>query len=386
MKTFADRLKTVQEYYFSKKLQEVASLISSGKDIVNLGIGSPDLPPPEKAVTALQKALENPTAHQYKSYRGIPQLREAISVFYQNHFQVNVDATQEVLPLMGSKEGIMHISMAFLNEGDGVLIPNPGYPTYTSVTKLLQATPIYYDLDPNKNWQANLQTLSKIDLSRVKIMWLNYPNMPTGAPASEKYYKELIDFATAHQIILVNDNPYAFILNDTPLSILKLDGAKNVAIELNSLSKTFHMAGWRMGMVLAKSEFINAILKVKSNMDSGMFYPLQMGAITALKTPSSWLKKQSKIYEKRRLKIWELLDLMGCQYRKNYGGMFVWAKLSGTTTAEKMTDKMLYEYDTFITPGTIFGSGGKGYVRLSLCVCEKDIEKVINRLKNNPLK
>lgn len=384
--TVADRLKEVKEYYFSIKLREVAARIKAGQDIVNLGIGSPDLPPPSEVVEVMKAATQDEMAHAYKSYQGIPQLREAMASFYKDNFKVLLDSDKEVLPLMGSKEGIMHLSMAFLNQGDAVLIPNPGYPTYTSVTKLVGATPIYYDLNPDDHWFSDLRILEqKVDLSRVKLMWLNYPNMPTGALADAQQYDAFIAFARKHRILLVNDNPYAFILNDKPMSILSRPHAKEVALELNSLSKTFNMAGWRIGMLMGHQDYLQAVLKIKSNMDSGMFYPLQMGAVKALSNTDVRVKSLNKIYAKRRKLIWQLLDLMGCTYRKDFGGLFVWAKIPKGKTSAQMTDLMLDDYETFVAPGTIFGSGGKGYIRLSLCVCETNIQKVINRIKNKPL-
>lgn len=277
----AERLKSVKEYYFSKKLREVRTLAAQGKPIVNLGIGSPDLLPPTNVIDAIQKSFHDESVHKYQSYQGIPELRNAIKTFYKDKFQVSLNADDEILPLIGSKEGIMHISLAFLNKGDEVLIPNPGYPTYASVTKLVEATPITYNLKPENNWQPNLEELEKLNLSNVKIMWVNYPHMPTGANALTETFEKLVAFGKKHQIVIVNDNPYSFILNKKPLSILQIDGAKDIALELNSLSKTFNMAGWRVGMVLGKAHFISQILKVKSNMDSGMFYGIQKGAVEA---------------------------------------------------------------------------------------------------------
>ena len=382
----SERLQEVKEYYFSIKLKEIAQRIASGKEIVNLGIGSPDLAPPPEVISAMKNATDEKEAHAYKSYEGIPPLRKAMTDFYKTSFGVRLDETSEVLPLMGSKEGITHISMAFLNKGDAVLIPNPGYPTYTSVTNLVGATSIYYDLDPGNDWLPNLELLTcHQDLSKVKIMWLNYPNMPTGAPASEQYFDKLIAFAKEHQILLVNDNPYAFVLNNKPVSILSRPKAKNACIELNSLSKTFNMAGWRIGMVAGDKNYLDPILRVKSNMDSGMFYPLQIGAIKALSMTASWIPKLNKIYSERRLLIWELLEHIHCVYRKDYGGMFVWGKLPKGMSSETITDKLLNEYDTFVTPGSIFGSNGSGYIRLSLCVDTLQIQKVIQRIKLCPL-
>ncbi len=378
----ADRLHTVEEYYFSKKLREVRGLIGQGKPIINMGIGSPDLLPSNKVLEAITQALSEPGAHQYQSYQGLPILREAIATFYRSKFNVDVDPNNEVLPLMGSKEGIMHISMAFLNEGDEVLVPNPGYPTYTSVTKLLGAVPRYYHLSSEKGWFPDLQTLEKQDLSKVKIMWINYPHMPTGALANKEQLEELVNFALRNEILLVNDNPYGFILNSKPLSILSVAGAKEVALELNSLSKTFNMAGWRVGMVIGSAANLNAVLKVKSNMDSGMFYGVQKGAVAALKSADSWFTQLNKVYASRRILVHELADILNCSYDPNAAGMFVWAKLpTNHVSAEDFIDTLLHEKDIFIAPGTIFGSNGEGYIRFSLCVTEEKIKEAIERFK-----
>jgi len=376
----ADRLQSVQEYYFSKKLREVRGLVAAGKPIINMGIGSPDLLPPQRVIDAISGSLEDVGAHKYQSYQGLPEFRKAIATFYKNKYSVAVNADTEVLPLMGSKEGIMHISMAFLNKGDEVLIPNPGYPTYTSVTNLVEATPVFYNLSDANNWQPNLDELEKSDLSKVKIMWVNYPHMPTGANGNLEALKALVAFAKKHEILLVNDNPYSFILNDNPTSILQVEGAKEVALELNSLSKTFNMAGWRVGMVLGNEKLITEVLKVKSNMDSGMFYGIQKGAIEALQLDNSWFSEQNKVYEKRRALIWQLADKLGCTYNKNSSGLFVWAKIPQGKKSEEVTDDVLYNKDIFITPGTVFGSQGEGYIRFSLCVDEETIKKAISRL------
>ncbi len=377
----AKRLETVEEYYFSKKLREVRSLVLQGKPVINMAIGSPDLEPPTTVIKAITEAVLVNGAHKYQSYQGLPELRKAIVNFYELHYGVDLNEDTEVLPLMGSKEGIMHISMAYLNEGDQVLIPNPGYPTYTSVTKLLGAEPVFYDLSAENNWHPNLEALSKQDLSKVKIMWINYPHMPTGAAGSKEMFKSLITFAKKHNILLVNDNPYSFVLNPEPMSILSIQGAKEIAIELNSLSKTFNMAGWRVGMVLGDKEKIEAILKVKSNMDSGMFQGLQKGAIAALECGTEWFANMNAVYAKRRKLIWKLATLLGCTYDENATGMFVWSKLpKHITDAEAFIDRILYEKSIFITPGTIFGSQGKGYIRFSLCIDEKAIEEAIERL------
>ena len=379
MITPAKRLDTVQEYYFSKKLREVRGLIAAGKPIINMGIGSPDLQPPTKVIEAIQGSLGDVTAHKYQSYQGLPELREAISDFYKNKFSVTTNPENQVLPLMGSKEGIMHISMAFLNEGDKVLIPNPGYPTYTSVTKLVGAEPLFYNLSDATNWQPNFDELESQDLSDVKLMWVNYPHMPTGTNATMATFEKLVAFGKKHNILIINDNPYSFILNDNPISILQVDGAKDIALELNSLSKTFNMAGWRVGMVLGNSTFINEILKVKSNMDSGMFYGIQKGAIEALQLSNDWFFAQNKIYKERRNLIWQLADKLDCIYDKNATGLFVWAKIPEGKKSEEVTDAVLYDKDIFITPGTIFGSQGEGYIRFSLCVTSEIIKEAIRR-------
>ncbi|MCL4122906.1 UNVERIFIED_CONTAM: hypothetical protein GTU68_051284 [Idotea baltica] len=376
----ANRLNSVQEYYFSRKLREVRQLKADGKPIINLGIGSPDLDPPITVSRAMQNALEQNNIHGYQSYQGLPEFRAAISNFYNKYYQVDVNPENEILPLMGSKEGIMHISMAFLNVGDQVLIPNPGYPTYTSVTNLLEAKAVYYDLVNENNWLPDLDALDKLDLSKVKLMWINYPHMPTGKKPTKDLFKNLVVFAKKHDIVLINDNPYSFILNDNPFSILNVEGAKEVALELNSLSKTFNMAGWRVGMLLGSKENIQAVLKVKSNMDSGMFYGIQQGAIAALQSDNSWFNNLNAIYEKRRKIAWKIADTLGCTYDKDASGLFVWAKLPIGLTSEQTADDLLYTYDVFLAPGTIFGTNGEGYIRLSLCVTEEVLNEVLNRL------
>ena len=381
MITFADRLNTVEEYYFSKKLREVNLLKSQGKPIINLGIGSPDMEPPARVITAIKESMKDAIAHKYQSYQGLPELREAMTQFYKEQFGVSLSPLTEVLPLMGSKEGIMHISMAFLNEGDEVLIPNPGYPTYESVTKLVGAKPVFYDLVAENDWCPDLITLEKSDLSKVKLMWVSYPHMPTGATASNKVFEDIIAFAKRHNILVVNDNPYSFVLNDYPRSILKYKGAKDICLELNSLSKTFNMAGWRVGMVLGKTEYINAILKVKSNMDSGMFYGIQKGAIEALKCSKMWFTSLNSVYEERRDKVWELAKALNCTYDESATGLFVWAKLPAHLTSEKFIDMVLKDYSIFIAPGTIFGSNGEGYIRFSLCACVEELQEAITRVK-----
>lgn len=380
MSAVAKRLERVEEYYFSKKLKEVNGLIAEGKPVINLGIGSPDLEPPEAVIKALSESLMEPKAHQYQSYQGLPELREAICEFYNNKFQVSLNSAKEVLPLMGSKEGVMHISMAFLNADDEVLMPNPGYPTYAAVTKLIQATPVFYELEASNNWMPDLQALEERDLSKVKLMWLNYPHMPTGAQATDKLFEDLISFAIKHDILLVNDNPYSFVLNANPKSILSLKAAKSCCLELNSLSKTFNMAGWRVGMLLGSAEHVAAVLKVKSNMDSGMFYGIQKGAIKALQCSDYWYADLNIIYEKRRQLIWELAKKLNCSYSKETAGLFVWAKLPKGVKAEAFIDELLYKHHIFLTPGTVFGTQGEGYIRFSLCASSELIEKAIARL------
>lgn len=375
----AIRLNSVQEYYFSRKLREVRQLTAEGKLVINMGIGSPDLAPDIKVIEAMQKAMFDDKAHEYQSYQGLPELRKGMADFYRNHFNVDLDFNTEILPLMGSKEGIMHISLAFLNEGDEVLIPNPGYPTYASVTELVQAKAVYYDLTATTNWQPNFDALEKLDLSKVKLMWVSYPHMPTGANGTLELFQKLIAFGKKHNILIVNDNPYSFVLNGKPLSILQIDGAKDIAIELNSLSKTYNMAGWRVGMVLGNPTLIDAVLKVKSNMDSGMFYGIQKGAIEALKLGNDWFEKQNEIYTKRRNLIFKLAEKLNCVFDRNSVGLFVWAKLPAGIMAEEFIDKVLIEKHIFITPGTIFGSNGEGYIRFSLCVTEEKIQDAINR-------
>tara|TARA_R110000868_G_scaffold5985_8_gene34797 strand:+ start:29100 stop:30245 length:1146 start_codon:yes stop_codon:yes gene_type:complete len=377
----ANRLHTVEEYYFSKKLREVNLLIANGKPIINLGIGSPDMQPPQKVIDAITNSFSNTNAHKYQSYQGLPELRDAMAVFYKEHYNVKLNPISEILPLMGSKEGIMHISMAYLNEGDEVLIPNPGYPTYESVTKLVGAKPVFYELDEVKNWAPDLKALSRLNLSKVKIMWVNYPHMPTGALPSKFLFEELVAFAKKHNILVVNDNPYSFVLNDAPKSILSVAGAKEVCLELNSLSKTFNMAGWRVGMVVGDSQHISNILKVKSNMDSGMFYGIQKGAIEALKCSNMWFSTLNSVYKQRRDLVWKLADALNCTYDKEATGLFVWAKLPVGLTSEIFIDTVLQNKHIFITPGTIFGSQGEGYIRFSLCASTEVLEEAITRVK-----
>ena len=380
MKGFSERVNQVEEYYFSKKLKEVNMLKAEGKPIINMGIGSPDLPPHPTVVEALKISAENPLTHGYQGYQGIPELRNGFADFYMKYYGVQLSPDNEVLPLMGSKEGIMHISMTFLNEGDEVLIPDPGYPTYTSVTRLLGASPVFYSLKARNNWYPDLKELENMDLSKVKIMWVNYPNMPTGAKASFELFGQLIEFGKKHDIIIAHDNPYSFILEEKPKSIFHIEGSKEIALELNSLSKTSNMAGWRVGMLAGKPEWIQAIIKVKSNMDSGMFLGIQKGAIAALALDEDWYRLLNETYTKRRILVWELADKLGLCYEKDTTGMFVWARLPEGHSSDQFVDYLLYTYHIFATPGNVFGKQGEGYVRFSLCINENSIQEAINRI------
>ena len=381
MKGFATRIEGVDEYYFSTKLREVNRLIAEGKPILNLGIGSPDLAPDRSVIEALKITADNEQTHGYQGYQGIAQLRAAMAAYYENAFGVQLDPNAEILPLMGSKEGVFQVSMAFLNPGDQVLIPNPGYPTYAAVTQLLEAIPIFYNLDLSRQGRPNLEELEQLDLSKVKMMWINYPHMPTGAAGSEELLLELIAFAQLQDILLVHDNPYSHILNPSPTSLLALPGGKEVGLELNSLSKTFNIPGWRVGMLCGKAEWVDAALKVKSNMDSGMFLGLQKGAIAALSLEKGWFDRQNEIYTARRKLVWTLADHLGLTYDRETAGLFVWCKMPEGTSAEELVDQLLYEKNIFITPGKIFGSEGNDYVRISLCLQEFKILEAINRLK-----
>lgn len=376
----ARRLDHVKEYYFSRKLREVRQLKAEGKPVINIGIGSPDLEPPASVLEVLANTAKQENVHGYQSYQGLPELRDAIAAFYSKMYGVSLNPENEILPLMGSKEGIMHISMAFLNLGDKVLIPNPGYPTYASVTKLVGAQAVFYELKEENNWLPDLEELAKTDLSEVKIMWVNYPHMPTGAKAGKSFFNALVAFAKKHELLLINDNPYSFILNTEPASILSVPGAKETAIELNSLSKSFNMSGWRIGMLSGSADHLQAVLQVKSNMDSGMFYGLQKGAVAALQEDDSWFREQDKIYRKRQQIAFHIADKLACTYSKNSAGLFVWAKLPEGINAEEMADKLLYQYHVFLAPGTIFGSRGAGYIRISLCLEEALLKEVYERL------
>lgn len=377
----ADRLRHTEEYYFSKKLSQIADLNKSGIQVLNLGIGSPDLQPPTIVIDTLIEEAKNPHNHAYQKYNGIPALRNAISTWYDREYSVSLNPETEILPLMGSKEGIMHICMTYLQPGDEALVPNPGYPSYLSAVRLSGATPISYELKEEENWLPNLAELSKRDLSRVKLMWINYPHMPSGAKANRELFKDLIAFAKVNKILLCHDNPYSFILNDEQISILSISGGKDVAIELNSFSKTFNMAGWRIGMLLGAAERISEVLRFKSNMDSGMFYPLQMAASKALSLNKEWYAELNKVYRTRREKVYEILDLLGCTYDKNQVGMFVWARIADRhEDAYALADEILDKARVFITPGGIFGSQGNNHIRISLCAPESIFTEAIKRI------
>lgn len=376
----ADRLGDVKEYYFATKLREVAALRKAGKDVINLGIGSPDLPPSPKVIEALTGAANRPDSHGYQSYTGIPELREAFAGWYDRFFGVELDPASEILPLAGSKEGIMHISMAFLSPGDEVLVPNPGYPTYRSATELAGGTIRDYRLNDSGNWLPDLDALERQDLTRVKIMWVNYPHMPTGTPTPAGFYERLVGFARRNNILICNDNPYAFILTEERQSLLAVSGAKEVAIELCSLSKAQNMAGWRVGAVAGAGEYLKSVVRFKSNMDSGMFRPVQEAAVAALSLGEDWYSELNGHYRRRRILARQIMDALGCRYRTDQVGLFVWAKCPEGTTGYEISDAALYDHDVFLTPGGIFGDEGDGYVRISLCATEERLQEALNRL------
>jgi len=378
----AKRLDSVKEYYFSRKLQEVREVSASGTPVINLGIGNPDLPPSEETIAALIESASQEGNHGYQSYRSAPALRSAIADWMSSTYGVQPDAEDEILPLIGSKEGITHITWAFVNPGDIVLVPDPGYPTYSSVSMIAGAEIVNYDLLEENGWQINIDQLRSMDLSKVKIIWINYPNMPTGTPFDESILGELIELAKQHAFLICHDNPYSMILNEHPRSIFELDGAWEVALELNSLSKSHNMAGWRLGWLTGSKEHINSVLKVKSNVDSGMFLPVQHAAIKALNNPASWHQGNNDIYRERKKHACKILDLLGCTYDTSQVGMFVWAKIPDTVDdVEEFIDEILYDARVFITPGKIFGSNGERYIRISLCV-EKDVmEEAYSRIE-----
>ena len=380
----ADRTGNVQEYYFSQKLAQIDKMRREGADIINLGIGSPDQPPSENTISSLIAEVKKPTSHGYQSYTGIPALRKAFSDWYKKYFHVELNPENEILPLMGSKEGIMHLSMAFINPGDEVLVPDPGYPTYSSVTNLVGGKVRKYDLDEKRGWLPDLEALEKSDLSKVKLMWVNYPHMPTGTRGSMVLFEKLIAFSQKQGILLCNDNPYSFILNKEYHSLLAVDGAKETALELNSLSKSQNMAGWRIGMVAGHSEYIRNVLKVKSNMDSGMFLPLQIAAAEALNNPESWYDTVNTVYIMRRKIVEEIMDILNCKYEKSQVGLFVWGRIpEDISNCEMYVEEILNKTYVFITPGFIFGKNGERYIRISLCATEEKLTEAKNRILNS---
>ncbi|GHU55018.1 aminotransferase [Bacteroidia bacterium] len=377
----AARVNSVSEYYFSRKLKEVAEMNAAGKKVINLGVGSPDLPPSEKTIEALRTHALGADEHGYQPYVGIPELRRAFSEWYKAWYNVETNPDTEIQPLIGSKEGILHISLAFLNPGDGVLVPNPGYPTYTSVSNLVEAHIIPYELKEENGWYPDFEALERTDLSGVKLMWVNYPNMPTGANASIELYERLVAFGREHNIVIVNDNPYSFILNDKPLSIMSIPGAKGICIELNSLSKSHNMPGWRMAMLTSNAQFVEWVLRVKSNIDSGQFKPMQYAAVEALKAPREWYDKMNLVYRNRRDLAGKIMTALGCTYDEMQTGLFLWGKISNeVASSEALADKILYEANVFLTPGFIFGSCGERFVRISLCCKNETLQEALNRI------
>ena len=381
MKT-SKRLEGIGEYYFSQKLREIDELNKAGKDIINLGIGSPDLPPHPDVIKVLQEESGKPNVHTYQSYKGSPVLRKAISNWYKQWYQVELNPGTEILPLIGSKEGIMHICMTYLDKGDEVLVPNPGYPTYRSAVKLAGGKCVEYKLSEKNNYEPDFDKLEKKGLKKVKLMFVNYPQMPTGQLPSKELFEKLVQFGKKHKILIIHDNPYSFILNEKPTSLLSIEGAKDCVIELNSLSKSHNMAGWRIGMLCGAKERIEEVLRFKSNMDSGMFLPIQLAAAKALLLGKEWYDDVNAVYKLRREKVFQLLYLLGCEYSKDQAGMFVWASIpSKYKDCYELSDEVLYNSNVFITPGGIFGTAGEKYVRVSLCAKEEKIEEAIKRIR-----
>lgn len=380
----ADRLSLVQEYYFSRKLKEVARLNAEGKDIISLAIGSPDMPPSPQTVEKLCEVAHQPNAHGYQPTMGTAELRQAMANFYQKWYGVELNPQTEIQPLIGSKEGILHVTLAFCNPGDKVLVPNPGYPTYTSLSKILGAQIVNYNLRENNGWQPDFDELEKMDLSGVKLMWTNYPNMPTGGNARMETYERLISFAKTHDIVVVNDNPYSFILNEQPMSLLQVEGAKDCCIEFNSMSKSHNMPGWRVGLCATNAQFISWILKVKSNIDSGTFRGIQLAAAEAYNTNTlEWHREANiHVYRRRRDVAEQIMTALGCSFDPNQVGMFLWGKIPERyNNAEELTERVLHEARVFITPGFIFGSNGERYIRISLCAKDEKVKEALHRVK-----
>lgn len=379
----ADRLASVSEYYFSKKLKEVAQMNAEGKDVISLGIGSPDMPPSESTIQTLCDAARNPDGHGYQPYVGIPELRRSFAGWYKKWYGVELDPNTEIQPLIGSKEGILHVTLAFVNPGEQVLVPNPGYPTYTSLSRILGAEVVNYNLKEENGWMPDFDELEKMDMSRVKLMWTNYPNMPTGANATPELYRKLVDFARRKDIVIVNDNPYSFILNEHPISILSIPGAKECCIEFNSMSKSHNMPGWRVGMLATNAEFVKWILKVKSNIDSGTFRPMQLAAAAAYRNDAQWHEEANiHVYAERRALAEEIMHTLGCTFDPTQVGMFLWGRIpESCDNVEQLTEKILHEARVFITPGFIFGSNGSRYIRISLCAKKEKIAEALERIR-----
>lgn len=380
----SNRVSQVKEYYFSKKLKEVALLNAKGMNIISLGIGGPDRPPHTSVIDALCDDANKSDSHGYQPYVGLPALRQAYADWYKRWYGVELNPANEIQPLIGSKEGILHITLAFINPGDGVLVPNPGYPTYTSVSKLAEAEIFTYNLKEENRWYPDFDELEKLPLDKIKLMWVNYPNMPTGAPATIELYEKIVAFGKKHGIVIVNDNPYSFILNDNPISLLAVEGAKDIAIEMNSLSKSHNMAGWRMGMLASNAKFVEWVLKVKSNIDSGQYRPMMKAAIEALNDCNEeWFADLNAVYAARRKVAEEIIEALGCTFDANQRGLFLWGKIPETAeSSEKFADNILYNARVFLTPGFIFGSNGERFIRISLCATEEKMKEALSRIKN----
>lgn len=379
----AERLNNVQEYYFSRKLKEVARMNAEGKDIISLAIGSPDMPPSPETIEKLCEVAHDPDAHGYQPTSGTPELREAMAGYYKRWYGVDIDPRTEIQPLIGSKEGILHITLAFCNPGDKVLVPNPGYPTYTSLSKILGQEIVNYNLREDKGWQPDWEQLEKMDLNGVRLMWTNYPNMPTGGNAMMETYNKLVRFAQKHDIVVVNDNPYSFIINEHPISLLQVPGAKDCCIELNSMSKSHNMPGWRVGLCATNATFISWILKIKSNIDSGTFRGLQLAAAQAYHNSDEWHHTANfQTYKRRRDIAEEIMKTMGCTFDTSQVGMFLWGRIPDSyKDCEELTERILHEARVFITPGFIFGSNGNRYVRISLCAKDEKMREALGRIR-----
>ncbi|MEZ3590776.1 MAG: aminotransferase class I/II-fold pyridoxal phosphate-dependent enzyme [Muribaculaceae bacterium] len=380
--TPADRVSEIQEYYFSKKLREVARLNAEGRDIISLGIGGPDRPPHADVIGTLASEAAKPNVHSYQPYVGIPELRQAFADWYARWYGVTLDPTREIQPLIGSKEGILHVSLTFLNPGDGVLVPNPGYPTYTSASRLVQAEIFPYDLTERNGWMPDFDALERLPLDRIKLMWVNYPHMPTGTRATRELFERLVEFGRKHNIVIAHDNPYSFILSDRPTSLLQIEGAKDVVVEMNSMSKSHNMAGWRVAMLASNPQFVEWILKVKSNVDSGQFRPMMLAAVKGLQADKSWYEELNASYSRRRKIAEQVMDALGCRFDPSQTGMFLWGRIpDSATSSEEFADRVLRDARVFITPGFIFGSNGERYVRISLCATEERLAEALQRIK-----